>query len=169
MELDLNLEKSTAPEMTKGEYARHAGVSNGRISHMIKDGLPVLPNGRIPVQDADMWITTNVNSRSNALKSDVNRLSLAKIEREEAQRDLLLLQVAEKEQRLIDRQAVEQALFERARGERDAHLAWVARVAPKLATELDVDLSLVFSALDREMRDHLTELSQTPLEDLSNV
>jgi len=169
--MDLNLEapQSIAPEMTKSAFARHSGLSAGRISQMLKEGLPVLPNGKIPVEDADEWINANIQRRSAELQSETYRLSSAKVEREEAQRDLLRLQVAEKEKRLVDRRAVEVALYERARGERDAHLAWVSRIAPQIASELDVDLALLFSVLDREMRNHLTELADTPLSDLTDV
>lgn len=169
MKLDLETPELTAPELTKSAFARYSGLSTGRISQLIKDGLPVLPNGRILVADADTWINANVKRRSSDLNSDAFRLSSAKVEREEAQRDLLRLQVAEKENRLIDRKAVELAIFERARGERDAHLAWVSRIAPKLASELGVELSTVFSILDREIRDHLTDLADTPMEELQNV
>lgn len=127
----------------------------------------MLPNGRINVAAADAWISANINRRTASAKSSADQLAKVKQEREEAQRDLLRLQLAEKEKRLVDRKGVELALFERARAERDAHMAWVSRVAPALATELDTDLAQVFAFLDREMRQHLEELAETPLSELT--
>ena len=67
----------------------------------------------------------------------------------------------------MDRKGVELALFERARAERDAHMAWVSRIAPELATELQADLSAVYAFLDREMRHHLEDLASTSLQELA--
>lgn len=166
--LDLETPEQTPKELTKSAFAKRHGLTNGRISQMIGQGMPTLPNGRVEVEAADAWISANINRRSSSAKQEAATLSKVKQEREEAQRDLLRLQLAEKERRLIDRKGVELALFERARAERDAHLAWIARLAPKLASELDIDLSKLFAALDREMRLHLEELADTPLGDLAH-
>ena len=164
---NLDLTDQTPPELTKKAFADRLGVTAGRVSQMIAQGLPVLPNGRVNVEAAEAWVSANVNHRSDASKGASDKLAQVKREREEAQRDLLRLQLAEKEKRLVDRKGVELALFERARAERDAHMAWVSRIAPELATELQVDLSAVFAFLDREMRRHLEDLASTPLQELA--
>jgi hypothetical protein len=41
--------------MTKGEYAKYWGVTPGRVSQCIRIGLPVEPDGRIRVGEADRW------------------------------------------------------------------------------------------------------------------
>ena len=153
-------------EISKTEFARQRDISPGRVSQMIRDGLPTTPAGRIPVEAADAWIAANVRHRTSKVKADAAELSRVKIEREAAQRDLLRLQVAEKERRLIDRKTVEQAIFELARAERDAHLSWVARIASPVAAEITCDPGALYAALDREMRRHLADLSETPIEDL---
>ena len=79
------------------------------------------------------------------------------------------LQVEEKAGRLIDRRAAEAAIFERARAERDAHLAWCSRIAPLIATETGCNLAPLFASLDREMRTHLDELATLSIEDLLNA
>jgi hypothetical protein len=56
---------------------------------------------------------------------------------------------------LVDRVAVERAIFERARLERDAWSSWVTRVTPELAADLRVDERTVFDALSRLVRRHL--------------
>ena len=68
--------------------------------------------------------------------------------------------------RLINRDEIKVAIFNRARRERNAHLGWALRVAPQLAAELSVDPALMFTALDRHLREHLAVLSKTPLLEL---
>lgn len=153
-------------EMTKTAFAVHLGVSAGRVSQMITSGLPVLANGKVPVDAADAWYRANIRQKANGAKHSANQLSDIRVQHEGARRDLLLMDIKQRSGVLIDRKAVEVALFDRARAERDAHTAWVSRVAPVIAAELGVDLSNLFAALDREMRQHLQELSETPLSEL---
>lgn len=166
MELFRNLPDSAPTELTKTAFAARLGVTAGRVSQMIKEGLPVLPTGRIAVDAAESWYQANVRQKIEGAGKANRDLSQVKIQREAAQRDLLLMEIDKKKGAMIDRKAVELALFDRARGERDAHIAWVSRIAPALAAELAIDLGPLYAALDREMRQHLQELSETPLEDL---
>ena len=169
MTLFQSLPEITAAEMTKSAFAAHLGVSKGRISQMIRDGLPVLDNGRVPVDAASAWYAANVRHTAQSAKKSDDDLAQVKRQREEAHRDLLRLQVEEKSGRLIDRRAAEAAIFERARSERDSHLAWISRISPQVATETGCDLATLFAALDREMRAHLQDLAATPIEDLGNA
>lgn len=153
-------------EMTKSAFAGRLGLSAGRVSQMIADGLPVLPNGKVPVEAAEAWYRANVRQTVNGSKHSANELSGIRMQREAAQRDLLQMDIARRSGSLVDRKAVELAIFDRARAERDAHMAWVSRLAPVLAAELGVDVSPVYAALDRELRRHLQELADTPLSEL---
>lgn len=157
----------TAPkEITKTAFAARLGVTAGRVSQMISEGLPVLPSGKVPLDAGEEWYRSNVRQKVEGAGKASRDLSQVKLQREAAQRDLLLMEIERKNGALIDRKTVELALYDRARGERDAHIAWVSRVAPALAAELAIDLGPLYAALDREMRQHLQELSETPLEDL---
>lgn len=166
MTLFQTLPDKAPAEMTKSAFAGHIGVSKGRISQMIQAGLPVLDNGRVPVEAATAWYSANVRHTAQSAKKAAEDMGQVKRQREEAHRDLLRLQVEEKSGRLIDRRAAEAVIFERARAERDAHLAWCSRIAPQIATETGCDLAALYAALDREMRRHLGELAALPLEDL---
>ncbi|PTV93505.1 hypothetical protein C8J27_11518 [Rhodobacter aestuarii] len=169
MTLFQTLPDAAPAEMTKSAFAGHIGVSKGRISQMIRDGLPILDNGRVPVEAATAWYHANVRHSAQTAKKSADDLAQVKREREEAHRDLLRLQVEEKAGRLIDRRAAEAAIFERARAERDAHLAWCSRIAPLIATETGCNLATLFAALDREMRAHLEELASLSIEELPNA
>lgn len=159
MELFQTLPDGAPAEMTKSAFSAHIGVSKGRISQMIRDGLPVLPNGRIPIEAAQLWYQANVRHSAQAARKAADDLAKVKREREEAQRDLLRLQVEEKAGRLIDKRKAMDAVFELARSERDSWLSWCSRVAPLMAGDLGCDLSKLYAALDREVRKHLTELT----------
>lgn len=56
-------------EMSKSGFAGFIGVSPGRVSQMIKDGLPVEPNGKIDVARGKLWFQENVDQR----RSDAQR------------------------------------------------------------------------------------------------
>jgi len=168
MTLFENLDNQTPKEMTKTAFAERLGVSAGRVSQMVKQGLPVLDNGRVPLAAAESWYRANIRQRAGDAQHSANILGQLRQDREEAQRDLLQLDLARRKGELIDRRQVELALHDRARGERDAHTAWVSRVAPIIAAELGVDLARLYATLDRELRAHLQELSETPLSELLN-
>ena len=68
--------------------------------------------------------------------------------------------------KLINKDEVKVLVFNRARKERNAHLAWIMRAAPLMAADLQVDPTLMFSVLDRYVREHLTDLAKAPLLDL---
>lgn len=159
--------------ISKSEFAKELGVTPGRISQLIAKGLPVLPSGRISPAAARDWYETNVDpSRRKpppgeeparfgrqTLKDEIDteRLATARMKRQHL------------EQTLIDRQTAEAAIFARARAERDAHLAWVVRMAPQLAAHVGCDPAAVFSFLDQEMRLHLAALAERPLEALTHA
>lgn len=150
-------------------YAEHLGVSPGRVSQLISAGLPIRPNGRIPVADADDWYRANVDpnrakatGKAGTLPPDSPR---ADLERIKADRERLKLE--RETAALVDRKAAEKAIFERARAERDSWLSFVSRAAPELAAELDAEPARAFAALDRLVRDHLRDLSERPLDDLT--
>lgn len=166
MELFDKMPEQVPAEMTKTAFAGHLGVTSGRISQMIADGLPVLPNGKVGVEAAEAWYRANVRHKTDGAKRQADKLTDLKVEREQAQRDLLRMEIERKRGALIDRKLVELAIFERARAERDAHIAWIQRTAAPLAAELGVDLNRLIAALDREMRQHLQELADTPLPEL---
>ncbi|ACL57447.1 hypothetical protein [Methylobacterium nodulans] len=80
------------------------------------------------------------------------------------------LDQAEQQGRLIERTAAEAAFFDAARENRDAWLAWPARIAIEAADEIQVDprtgkvdsRSLV-AVLDAQVRRHLAEMGEAEL------
>jgi len=175
--------------VSKSDFARKIGVTKSRISQLVAQGMPVLPTGRIDPAAALVWIKNNIDpsrrqprgqiaaatgADSSTLpqgtsqvthRDSVTTLRAAKLA-EEIQ--LTRLKREEKSRSLVDRADAEALIFARARLERDAHLNWVMRVAPQLATVLSVDPNALFASLDRMMREHLEELSRTPLAVLSD-
>lgn len=156
------------PEVTKSAFADELGLSKARVSQLVEQGLPLTADGkRVKRLDALAWYRENIAPHRRKALSDKPhadpRRELDRVKLEAARIDLEKARGA-----LIDRAEAEKAVFERARLERDAHLAWVSRVAPLLAVELDVDPAALFSALDRQMRAHLVEIAETPLDALTD-
>jgi hypothetical protein len=157
---------------SKSDFATRVGLTKGRISQLITNGLPVRPDGQIDVAEGLAWIEANLDpsrrnkggaaasfspSRAGTTLADAKRLhEIVKVQRAKL--------AFEKEQGLlIDTAAATRTVFARARAERDAHMAWVQRSAPLLAAELGADPRATFAALDRMMREHLEHLADMPL------
>lgn len=77
---------------------------------------------------------------------------------------LMQIQRRKLEGELIERATAQLAVYARAKAERDAHLAWLQRLTPVLAGELDVDAKLLFARLDHHLREHLDGLSRLSLD-----
>lgn len=156
------------PEVTKSAFAEELGLSKARVSQLVEQGLPLTADGkRVRRLDALAWYRENIAPhRRKALADKPNadpRRELDRVKLEAAR-----IELERARGNLVDRAEAEKAVFERARLERDAHLAWVSRVTPRLAVELGVDAAALFSALDREMRAHLVDLAETPLDALTD-
>jgi hypothetical protein len=70
------------------------------------------------------------------------------------------LRIAQLKGELIDRSQAMTQVFALARAERDAWLNWPARISSMLAAELGLDPHTMHVALEREVRQHLTELAE---------
>lgn len=164
---NLDAPEQTPSAVSKGYFAQMLGITPGRVSQLIEQGLPVRLDGRIDVDAGREWFEANVNRRAGNAEpppmARMSELAEARLARERAQSELLQQKAAKQAGRLVDRATVERAAFERARAERDAHLGFAARIAPRIAAELGVDARALFAALDREMREHLNRLADTPL------
>ncbi len=186
------------------QFAQRVGLAPSRVNKLIKEGLPVLPNGRIDTEAAIQWLEENLDPERRARAkqgssgavtgttnprpvparpfptasfppspSPVAPASAAGAPMAEVRRQHEIVKVARarlrletEKGRLINRDEIKVAIFNRARRERNAHLAWGLRVAPQLAAELSVDPALMFTALDRHLREHLADLARTPLLEL---
>lgn len=81
----------------------------------------------------------------------------ARTHKESALARLRQLDVETRAGKLVDADQVRRRVFTMAREERDAWLNWPARIGPVLASELGVDGPDLTRALERHVRDHLTE------------
>lgn len=113
----------------------------------------------------DAWerLSTPVSRRREKLDAADTRAAI------QAER-LAMMQLKRRqlEGELIERAAAQMAVHARAKAERDAHLAWLQRLTPVLAAELEVDPALLFSRLDHHLREHLNDLARLPLDVLAH-
>ena len=190
------------------QFAQRVCLAPSRVNKLIKEGLPVLPNGRIDTEAAIQWLEDNLDPerRVRAKQGSAGAVTGAAVPTPrpapvrpvaaapavpaapvppaapasasgapmaEVRRQHEIVKVARarlrletEKGRLINRDEVKVAIFNRARRERNAHLAWGLRVAPLMAAELAVDPALMFTCLDRHLREHLADLARTPLLEL---
>ena len=165
----LDLAPSRPPAtLSKKAFGEAIGVSPGRVSQMISMGLPVEPNGRIDPGKGRMWVGEHIDPNRRRATVDGSPLGFAssRAEREAADAKSARLKADRLEGNLIDRTAALMAIETRARGERDAWISWVNRVAPEVATATDADLGAVVALLDRLVRDQLATLAEMTIEGL---
>lgn len=164
----------TIPQsLSKKGFAEHVGVSPGRVSQLIKTGLPVLPNGRIPLEDGVHWYRANVDSnRSRAAGLSEGRPGAAapltpRAERDAAEAIIARLKAEKLAGNLVSRPHALRFIESRARMERDAWIAWINRAAPAIADATGADMTAILTTLDALVREQLTALANRPLEGLS--
>jgi hypothetical protein len=159
---------------TKTAFAARVGLTKGRISQLVAEGLPVSADGRIDVAAGLAWIENNLDparrNRGGAASAARNPTTLAEAKRLHEIVKVQRAKLAYERERgeLVETAAATRTVFARARAERDAHMAWVQRTAPLLAAELGADPRATFAALDRMMREHLEHLADLPLGSLSD-
>ena len=156
---------------SKSVFAARVGLTRGRISQLIAEGLPVRADGRIDVDAGLAWIEDNLDparrrkgdsgaTGKTATLAEARRLhEIVKVQRAR-------LAYEREKGLLIDAKAAERTVFARAKAERDAHLAWTQHSATVIAAELGVETGPVFALLDRLMREHLEHLASMPLGEL---
>ena len=160
-------------------FATRVGLSSARISQLIGQGLPVDQRRRVRIEPALRWMEANIDPDRSATNK-VNAMgapdatppqggpTLADAKRAKeilnVQRGRLRYEREKGE--LLHRDTVRRWVVDRAAQERDSLLAWVSRVAPRLAAELGVDDRAMTAALDREVRDFLRFLAGATGDDL---
>lgn len=164
------IQQSTA---SKKAFAEHVGVTQGRVSQLIKSGLPVEPNGRIHIERGIAWMRDNIdpNRRRAAIgdRDPSQASSAAGPMSPRGMRDVAEARIAQlKADRLagllISRKATLRAVEGRAKMEADALISWVNRAAPAIATATGGNLSTIAGVLDREIRAHLISMANTALD-----
>ncbi|CAK0739268.1 MarR family transcriptional regulator [Azospirillaceae bacterium] len=186
------------------QFGERVGLAPSRINQLVKEGLPILSNGRIDTEAALEWMDQNLDRERRARAKQGSKGSvtgaanasraaspstptpsvsgalppaapiaaagapMAEVRRQHeiVKVALARLRLETEKGRLVNRDEIKVAIFNRARRERNAHLAWGLRVAPQMAAELAVDPALMFTCLDRYLREHLADLAKTPLLDL---
>lgn len=171
--LDLGPAPTEAPDVvSKKGLAELLEVHPSRITQLIAQGLPLEPNGRVSVSKARAWIADHVDPQRRKMLRPAGAgagtgASAVRVELDSVRVQRARLELARQQGQLVDRQQVETAVFARARAERDAHMAWVTRVAPVLALRLGADQAVVHAVLEAEMRRHLEDLAGRPLSALT--
>jgi phage terminase Nu1 subunit (DNA packaging protein) len=157
-----SLKNELPPVVTKAQFADLLGVSRPRVTQLVAEGCPVTPEGRIPRDAALAWYEREkAPNKRRALRPVSQQSARDALDAVRLDRERLAL---ERERgALVDRQAVERALFARGRADRDAWIGWASRIATPLAAELGADPAATFAALDRLVREHLAERAETPL------
>lgn len=120
---------------SKSQFATRVGVTKGRVSQLVAAGLPVREDGRIDIEAGLAWLEANLDPakrNKGGTKIEAEKDSYGGPSLGEARRMHLIVQIerakiALKQERgeLINADQATITVFNRARAERDAHIAWV--------------------------------------------
>jgi len=151
--------------VSKTQFAAALGITPGRVSQLIKAGLPVRADGKLDLAAASAWYRQRVArpaSKPVVRMPGDDSLAEARRRREwiRLAREQLLLEKVRGE--VVDVSDVEAAAFERGRAERDALLNFPSRVAPIIAAEFEIDSRKLFLSLKKQVRLFLSERSEYP-------
>jgi hypothetical protein len=167
----------------KAAFARRCGLSAARISQLAAEGLPVTEGGEIPIDEALDWMARRLDRGRQAKAKPVvladshsstgpasaaddeepDSLTEARRLHELVKIERAKLALARDRNDLIPRAEAARLIQSFARSFRDALTGMVASAAQRLAAEIGVDAAAMFSALDREIRDFLGELTAMEL------
>lgn len=150
--------------VTKAEFGRRISVSRNRVYQLVADGLPVTADGKVDVAKGKRWVAKHLDKhRRQARKPRLATTSETRSEKLNWESKLRELEFKKRSGELVDRSSTERTIFERANLERDKWLGWIPRAVAQLAAEAEADPTKLFPAMDRLVRDHLTQLAATPL------
>jgi hypothetical protein len=140
---------NTDPAQQRGE--RSAGTGSRRAARGTVKPVPKAAVGAVrdtlrehgePVSAGGMTFM-QARTANEVLKAQERRLRLQRMKGE-----------------LVDRARAVAQVFKLAREERDAWVNWPARVAAMMAAELQVDPHQLHTVLERQVREHLSELAE---------
>jgi phage terminase Nu1 subunit (DNA packaging protein) len=150
--------------LTKTAFARLMGVREATVREWCKNGMPVRADGKVNEAAARRWVEIYLDRARRQARTEgtsggtVSDLRARKLS---AEADLLEMNRRKRAGELVERSGVERAAEARGRWERESWVAWAARVASILASESGGSPSSLLTGLDREVRSHLAELSET--------
>lgn len=150
--------------MAKSSFAKLIGVSPGRVSQMVKAGLPVEPDGRIDVARGRLWVQDNIDANRSAAqkqgslgldapRNDSVATERLRLVREQA--DTAALKNAALRRELVPAAEVEKEWAATMRKVRAAILAIPSRLRQTLPHLTGHDVA----ALDEELRRALEHLA----------
>jgi hypothetical protein len=140
--------------LKKKDLAAALGITPATVLYRQRLGMPV-----DSVEAAEEWVRTYSTPGAGAPNKVTEDIAILRRRRAEAATRRAELELGMSERRLISRVDAENAIFARARAERDAWLALPARLAPQLASEFKVSQAALFEALSKAIRVQLAEFA----------
>ncbi len=167
---------AAADHVSRTKFAEMVGVTRHRISQYIKTGLPVEADNKIDPAKGQAWIADNVAAERQhqwagdeiAASTTGQSLNDLRREREAVRLERDQLELDRARGILVERDGVRRFLVERAKLERDSWVGWASRASTTIASEIGVEIGAVFPVLEREIREQLRQLAETPLKEMQN-
>jgi len=141
-----------ARKLTQAKLAEALGMSLTSARLNISKGMPA-----DSVAKAMAWRAKHI-----AKKADNVSIGTARLERTQLDVEAKRLDLEERKRNLVPRAEAEKVLFEEARRVRDGLLSFPLRIAPLLAARFGLDHGELLSALEDEVRRHLSEMAGRP-------
>ena len=130
---------------SQADFARRLGVSRQRVNAMLRDGMPIMANGRLDVEACLRWVRANVEPRRGGVNpppsdedADDDGIDLTEARRLKILVDTEFTKVLLAKERgdLVNRAGVRRALAEFVRQQRTVIDNFANRYAAQMAAEL---------------------------------
>ncbi len=153
--------------MSRAQFSKEMGITRGRVSQLLKKGLPIGPDGRIPMDAARAWYSANVHitGQKRGPKQPLDsklpaaeRLLEAQARKEEQLAELRAMEVLARKNELLEASGVRKGWSKIILAARSRLLQIPGKLAPKLLGKTNaVDVQEILRA---EIYSALTALSE---------
>src|SRR5687767_14474286 len=120
--------------VSKAAFGRAVGISRQRVDQLIKNGLPVRPDGKVDLAAGSAWVKKNVATREPGAAGNLVAGRLRKVDLET---ELLRLDLAKRQGELIELADAERAWGGMITRARSRFLSIPAGLSPEIAMERD--------------------------------
>jgi len=161
------------PLISLSEAARKIGLNKSTLSRQVKAGTIRSHDGKVRLSEVLEDRANNIavalrepvasGATSAVIDGVVMSINDAKALKETYLARSAKLKFETDSKNLVDVDVVHKAVFDLARRDRDSWSNWPARVSPLMASEIGVDQVALAVVLEKYVREHLAERSESAL------
>lgn len=167
--MDHSVAETIKVSESQADFARRLGVSRQRVNSMLRDGMPIMANGRLDVEACLRWVRANVEPRRGGVNpppadedGDDDGIDLTEARRLKILVDTEFAKVllAKEQGALIAREPARRAIVAWSRYVRDRWLNFGNRYGQQIAAACGAEPKALMAELDKAVRLQLDEIAR---------